>query len=77
MTRAGLTPLEVLRAATVNGAKAIRMERDIGAVEVGRFADLLILDADPAASTGNLARAYRVIKAGKVYVPDELMRSIP
>jgi imidazolonepropionase-like amidohydrolase len=76
MTRAGLTPLEVLRSATVNGARAMRMERDLGAVETGRLADLVILDADPLASTDNLARAYRVIKAGKVYSPDELMKSI-
>ena len=76
MTRAGLTPLEVLRSATVNGAKAMRMERELGAVETGRLADLVILDADPAASTDNLARAYRVIKAGKVYSPDDLVKSI-
>jgi imidazolonepropionase-like amidohydrolase len=76
MTRAGLTPLEVLRAATVNGARAMRMERDLGRVEAGRLADLVILDADPLASTDHLARAYRVIKAGKVYSPDELMKSI-
>ena len=76
MTRAGLTPLEVLRSATVNGARAMRMERDLGAIEAGRLADLVVLDADPLASTDNLARAYRVVKAGKVYSPDDLMKSI-
>jgi len=76
MTQAGLTPLQVLRSATVNGAKAMRMERDIGVVATGRLADLVILDADPTVSVANLARAHRVIKAGHVYSPDELMRSI-
>jgi len=76
MTQAGLTPLQVLRSATVNGAKAMRMERDIGVVATGRLADLVILDADPTVSVANLSRAHRVIKAGHVYSPDELMRSI-
>jgi imidazolonepropionase-like amidohydrolase len=76
MTQAGLSPLEVLRAATVGGARAMRMERDLGAIETGRLADLLILDADPTASVVNLSRAYRVIKAGHAYVPDDLVKSL-
>jgi imidazolonepropionase-like amidohydrolase len=76
MAQAGLTPLQVLRAATVGGARAMRMERDLGAIAAGRLADLVILDADPAVSVDNLARAHRVIKAGHVFAPDELMRSL-
>jgi len=76
MAQAGLTPLEVLRAATVGGARAMRMERDLGRIEAGRLADLVILDADPTASVVNLARAYRVIKAGRIYSPDDLIKSI-
>jgi imidazolonepropionase-like amidohydrolase len=76
MTRAGLTPLQVLRSATVNGAKAMNLERDIGTVEPGKLADLVILDADPLADVMNLSKIHRVIKDGKVFVPDELIRSI-
>jgi imidazolonepropionase-like amidohydrolase len=76
MTQAGLTPLQVLRSATSNGAKAMGMEREIGALAPGRLADLVILDADPLADVMNLSKIHRVIKDGKVYVPDELMRSI-
>src|SRR6185295_16227531 len=47
MTKAGLTPLQVLRSATVNGAKAMGMERDRGVIAPGRLADLVILNADP------------------------------
>src|SRR5712691_6796438 len=49
MTRAGLAPLQVLRSATSNGAKAMGMEREIGTLAPGKLADLVILDADPLA----------------------------
>ena len=76
MTQAGLTPLQVLRSATTNGARAMRMDRDIGALEAGRLADLVILDADPLASVANLGRAHTVIKGGKAFSPEELMKSL-
>ena len=74
MTQAGLTPLEVLRSATTNGAKATG--REVGALRPGKLADVLILDADPLANIENLSRIYRVIKDGRVYSPEELIRSI-
>jgi len=74
MVQSGLTTLEVLRSATTNGAKA--MGREVGAVSAGKLADVLILDADPLANIENLSRIHRVIKDGKVYSPDELIRSI-
>jgi imidazolonepropionase-like amidohydrolase len=76
MTQAGLTPLQVLRSATVNGARAMRLERDLGVIDGGRLADLVILDADPLARVQNLSDAWRVVKGGRVYDPQELMRSI-
>jgi imidazolonepropionase-like amidohydrolase len=60
----------------VNGARALGLERDVGVVERGRLADLVILDGDPLANVQNLASAYRVVKDGRVYDPRELLRSI-
>jgi imidazolonepropionase-like amidohydrolase len=74
MARAGMTPLQILRAATVNGAVAMNMPDDIGAIQAGRLADLVILDADPLASIDNLARIHAVIKDGVRFDPDALMR---
>ena len=76
MQQAGLTPLEVLRSATVYGAKAARHENDVGIIDTGRLADMVLLDADPLIDVINLSRVYRVVKGGTVFDPDELIRSI-
>jgi imidazolonepropionase-like amidohydrolase len=76
MIQAGLTPLQILRSATSNGAKTMGMERAIGTLAPGKLADLVILDADPLADVANLSRIHRVIKDGRMFVPDGLMRSI-
>jgi imidazolonepropionase-like amidohydrolase len=69
MTGAGLSPLEVLRSATVNGAKVMGLERNAGTIAVGRLADLVVLDADPLADVNNASRIHRVIKDGRVVAP--------
>ena len=76
MVESGMTPLEVLRSATTNGAKALGLEGKAGEIAPGMLADLVILDADPLADIGNLARVYRTIKGGVVYDPEALMESI-
>jgi imidazolonepropionase-like amidohydrolase len=76
MQQAGLTPIQVLRAATTVGARAAHREKEAGVIAVGRVADLVLLDADPTADIANASRIYRVMRAGKVYNPDELIASI-
>lgn len=76
MQQAGLPPLDVLRAATANGALSMRREDEIGAIAVGRRADLVIVDADPTIDIDNASRIHRVVKNGRVYDPDALVRSI-
>jgi imidazolonepropionase-like amidohydrolase len=76
MSKAGLTPLEVLRSATTNGAQALRLADQVGAIAPGKLADLVILDADPLADVANLSHAYRVIRGGQVFDPRELIDSI-
>lgn len=63
----GATPLEVLRAASLGSATAIGRADDIGSLEPGKFADLLILDADPLADIANVDRIREVMKGGRLY----------
>jgi imidazolonepropionase-like amidohydrolase len=76
MSQAGLTPQEVLQAATQNGAKVLGLPSDLGDVAAGKLADLVILDGDPLADVANLSRVWRVVKAGRTFDPDALIRSI-
>lgn len=67
MAEAGLKPLDILKSATVNGARLIGRERELGRIEEGAAADLLLLDADPLADIQNTRRISSVIKGGSVY----------
>jgi imidazolonepropionase-like amidohydrolase len=62
----GLTPSEVLRAATIDGAESIGFGSDLGTLEPGKLADLLVLDADPLADISTLARIKYVVKDGVI-----------
>ena len=66
MVQAGLTPLQVLRSATVNGARMMGADREGGVIAPGRLADLVVLDADPLADIGNTSRIHRVVKDGRL-----------
>jgi imidazolonepropionase-like amidohydrolase len=69
LVEAGLTPADALRAATINAPRMIGKERDLGTVETGKFADLVILDANPLDNIRNVTRIYKVIKGGVQYEP--------
>ena len=66
MQAAGLTPMQVLVAATRGGAAAMGREKDLGTVEKGKSADLLVVAADPTADVANLRRVRWVVRGGVV-----------
>jgi imidazolonepropionase-like amidohydrolase len=72
---AGLRPEDALRAATVVAARMLGLGRELGTVEPGKLADLLILDADPLADIRNVRRIHRVVKGGVARDPVELLRA--
>lgn len=66
--------LEALRAATVQGARYLGLEADLGTLEPGRLADLLIVDGDPVADIEASARVFEVVQGGVRYDPQTLER---
>jgi imidazolonepropionase-like amidohydrolase len=64
--RAGLTPFEVLRAATLGPARYLGMLDSLGTVETGKLADLVLLDANPLDDVGNLRRINAVVANGRL-----------
>lgn len=71
MVEAGMTPMQVLVASTRNGARAMG-RTDIGTLEPGKLADLVVLDADPLADIGNLRRVALVARGGELWTRGEL-----
>jgi imidazolonepropionase-like amidohydrolase len=62
----GISPLDAIRIGTRNGAIFLGKERDLGTIEPGKLADLVLLDADPAKDIDNAKRIHLVIKGGAV-----------
>jgi imidazolonepropionase-like amidohydrolase len=71
MQAAGLTPAQVLVASTRGGALAMGREKELGAVEKGKWADLLVLAADPLADVANVRKIVYVVRGGVVRSIDE------
>ncbi len=69
---AGIPPLEVLRIATQEAAVAVGAEDDLGTLEVGKLADIVLLDANPLEDIKNTQAIWRVLKGGWVFDPEEL-----
>jgi len=63
----GMSPLEVIRAATIDGAKYLGMDKSIGSIEVGKLADLVILDSDPLLDIYKTDQVDRVMINGRIY----------
>ena len=74
LVEAGLSPMASLQAATINSARALGWQDRIGTVEVGKVADLLVLDGDPLGDIGNTRRIWRVILGGRVLDRDALLQ---
>lgn len=67
--RGGMTPVEALSAGTITAARSLGMDKDIGSLEAGKLADLVVLDADPTADIRNSEKVHRVMLGGRLYDP--------
>jgi imidazolonepropionase-like amidohydrolase len=76
LVRSGIPPATVLKIATINGARAMHVGDFLGTIEAGKIADLVIVRGDPLADIRNVRNVRWVMKAGRLYDPTELMRSV-
>ncbi|QXJ21217.1 amidohydrolase family protein [Actinomadura graeca] len=76
LVRAGLTPLEAIATATLEPARYLGAERDLGSVRPGRLADLVVLDADPLADIGNTTRIHAVVAGGRLITAEHRRRML-
>jgi imidazolonepropionase-like amidohydrolase len=67
MTEAGMPIMEALKAATITNAFVLGMENELGAIEVGKLADIVAIDEDPIKDVKALMKMSFVMKDGKVY----------
>jgi imidazolonepropionase-like amidohydrolase len=67
MMRYGMTPMEAIVAATRTGAELLKAEKDYGAIEAGRFADIIAVKGDPISDVTVLEDVAFVMKEGRVY----------
>ncbi|HYI39309.1 MAG TPA: amidohydrolase family protein [Allosphingosinicella sp.] len=66
MVQYGMTPMEAIQSATRNAAQALGREKDVGAIAVGRWGDIIAVDGDPVADVRRLEQVETVIKGGVV-----------
>jgi len=73
---AGLTPMEALQAATIVSARAMKMDGELGTIERGKRADLVVLNANPLDAISNIRSVRWTISDGRVYDAPTLWRSV-
>jgi imidazolonepropionase-like amidohydrolase/Tol biopolymer transport system component len=67
MAQGGMTPLHVLRAATLDGARYLAMDKDIGSLEPGKLADLIVLDRNPLENIRNTESVRYTVVNGRIF----------
>jgi len=77
MQTGGMSEHDALKVATLHGAKAIGLDSDLGSIEKGKLADLVILDANPLLDIRNTNTVRFVMKNGRMYVGDTLDEIYP
>jgi hypothetical protein len=73
----GMPPMQALRAATLGGAELLGVAEDLGTIQAGKLADLVVLNADPRMQIRKTVDVFRVMKGGHLYDPEELAARLP
>lgn len=74
--QAGIPAPEVLTLATLGAARVMGMDNELGSIESGKLADLILVDGDPTIEISDIRRVVTVIKDGRVYDPAAIYRAL-
>jgi imidazolonepropionase-like amidohydrolase len=77
LVESGLSPVAALAAATINNARALGQEQQLGSIEPGKLADLIILEADPTLDIRHSRRIRHVVHGGHLCDPRTLLDAVP
>lgn len=69
LAQGGMAPLDAIRAGTLNGARSLGLDRDLGSLEVGKLADMVVMDQNPLENIRNTTSIAYTIANGRVYDP--------
>jgi imidazolonepropionase-like amidohydrolase len=72
---AGMTPLQAIQSATIVSARAMKLDAELGTVEPGKRADLILVDGNPAADIHDIRKVAQVVTAGRLYDCGKLWES--
>ena len=70
--QAGIPPSQVLQNATLNAARIMSLDKDLGSITPGKLADLILVEGNPAANISDIRKTTLVVKDGVLYKPAEL-----
>jgi hypothetical protein len=74
--KAGMTPLEAIQAATITPARVMKLDNEVGTIEAGRRADLVVLDANPIENISNIRKVRLVMTQGRLFDCAKLWESV-
>jgi len=74
LVHAGLTPFQALQMATINAARALGRDAELGTIEVGKLADFAFVEGDPLLDIRNARKVKRVMKGGRAYAVEDLLK---
>jgi imidazolonepropionase-like amidohydrolase len=74
--QAGFTPMEAIQAATIVPARVMRVDRELGTIERGKRADLIVVAGDPLANIAATRQVEKVIARGRIYDPAALWKLV-
>jgi imidazolonepropionase-like amidohydrolase len=75
-SQAGISNLDILHAATLGAASVNKHDKELGSIEVGKLADLVLVDGDPSQAISDIRKTHLVIKGGVIFEPRALYAQV-